>query len=567
MVVLALMALLVGLSRIVGASEVGATGLEATSLATAPPSEPVANLPPAGQPAGIVTARPASWPPFVIGASYQGPAVRAWRGDYWAWWADDLFDRRLVNDDFARASAAGLNTLRIFVQLELLREIRDDKWSKLDTVLDLADQHGLRLIVTLGDYEEPRVARLASIDAAISARYAGRKTVLAYDLRNEPTFWQVQSAMYSDNQKPPLLSRTLLEEYGEQAANHYIKAFRDSDEGQRGPLAIPGRFSEDEAYVYHNNWILAYKLSLEATDWAKRTGRSDLEFYSSPEAVRWRPLLEALDTTYAAWIEPRIQAIRSADPEAVITMGHHDALMASLPTNQHLDVLSLHRYVPAGLEGLADQRRQIEALRALYPGKPVMMGEFGHRATDIGDDAAAVEETATWLQLLAHGYAGGLKWMLNDTRDGTDTMGMYRMDATPRPIAHATALIAQLALTPRLTPDMTLTLSTDDAGGTCYRFTRGDLLAMGGRCGMAEAPVELLDAARQVFAARAGDGSYLVGVTAPTRLRLRNSASVSAVPLTLTAEGAVPTTRQPSGAGLATVDLDAGRTYQLTPGS
>lgn len=496
-------ALMIGLALLIGLGVgTGAPGAPAVNAAppivpqTRPQTEPLAGLPPGSQPATTAAAQPASWPPFVIGASYQGPAVRSWRGDYWAWWADDLFDRQLVSDDFARASAAGLNTLRLFVQLELLREIREDNWSKLDTVLDLADQHGLRLILTLGDYDEPRVAQLSRIDAAISARYAGRKTILAYDIRNEPTFWLMQTAMYPNSQKPPLLSRTLLERYGEQAANHFIVAFRASEEGQHGPLSIPGRFSEDEAYVYHNNWILSYKLSLEATDWGKRTGRSDLEFFGSPEGARWQPLLEVLDQTYAAWLEPRITAIRTADPQATITVGHHDTLMAALPTNQKLDVISLHRYVPAGLEGLADQRRQLEALRGLYPDKPVMMGEFGHRATEIGDEAAAVEESATWLQLLADGYAGGLKWMLNDTRDGTDTMGFYRMDGSARPIVLASALISQVALTPGQPSDMTFALTADDAGGTCYRFTRGNLLALGGRCGASGAPMQLLDAAR-----------------------------------------------------------------------
>ena len=65
------------------------------------------------------------------------------------------------------------------------------------------------------------MATLARIDGAISARYASRKTILAFDLRNEPTFWMLQSAMYPNGQKPPLLSRKLLERYGEQAANHY----------------------------------------------------------------------------------------------------------------------------------------------------------------------------------------------------------------------------------------------------------------------------------------------------------------------------------------------------------
>ena len=391
------------------------------------------------------TAKPAGWPSFLIGASYQGPAARSWRGDYWAWWADDLFDAQLVSEDFARASAAGLNTLRIFVQLELLREIRDGKWTKLDTVMDLADQHGLRLILTLGDYDEPRVARLATIDGAISARYAGRSTILAFDLRNEPTFWLLQSAMYPNEQKPPLLSRKLLERYGEQAANHYIVAFRASDEGQRGPLAIPERFDEDEAYVYHNNWIISYKLSLEATEWSKKTGRSDLEFFSSPDAARWRPFLEALDATFKVWMEPRIAAIRKGNPKAVITMGHHDPLIAALPSNSLLDVISLHRYVPPGPDGLADQRRQLMALRSIHANKPVLLGEFGHRATEIGEDVAASEETATWMQLLEDGFAGGLKWQLNDTRDGTDTMGMFRMDGSPRPIVSAALQIAQLA--------------------------------------------------------------------------------------------------------------------------
>jgi hypothetical protein len=351
-------------------------------------------------------AKPSGWPSFLIGASYQGPAARSWRGDYWAWWADDLFDAQLVSDDFARAAAAGLNTLRVFVQLELLREIRDDNWTKLDTVMDLADQHGLRLILTLADYDEPRVATLARIDGAISARYANA---------DDPGgaagegFWMLQSAMYPGDQKPPLQSRKLLERYGEQAANHFIVAFRASDEGQRGPLAIPERYSEDEAYVYHNNWIMSYKLSLEATDWSKKTGKSDLEFFSSSAAARWRPFLEALDATYKVWMEPRIEAIRKGNPNAVITMGHHDALIAALPSNALLDVISLHRYVPPGPDGLADQRQRIPMYgQRLFTQSGVTTelrslgcaGEFGALPPD-GEPARNLrcrhEETSTWI--------------------------------------------------------------------------------------------------------------------------------------------------------------------------
>ena len=518
-----------------------------------------------------VAARTSAWPAFVIGASYQGPAGRSWRGDYWAWWADDLFDAQLVEADFARASSAGLNTLRLFVQLDLMRDVRAEKWTKLDTVLDLADKYGLRLIITLGDWDEPRVSQLARIDGAISARYAGRKTILAYDIRNEPTFWMLQSAAYPGDAKPPLFSRKLMDRYGEQAANHYVVTFRASDEGQRGPLAIPERFSENEAYVYHNNWLLSYRLSQEATDWSKKHGRSDLEFFTSPDAARWKPFLEALDATYMAWLEPRIQSIRKGDPGAVVTIGHHDPLIAALPSNGLLDVISLHRYVPAGPDGLADQKRQLAALRGLDPDQPVMLGEFGHRATEIGDEPVAIEESATWLQLLVEGYSGGLKWMLNDTRDGTDTMGMFRMDGSPRPVAYATAMLAKLALAARSAPAgdpsaaPVLTIAGDEAGGTCYRFSRGDLLAVGGQCKSSGSPVELADGARQVFATRAADGSYAVGVTAPTRLLFRGPVTGAPTSWTLMLEGAAIATLQPSGSGPVAIDLEAGWIYQLVP--
>ena len=229
----------------------------------------------------------------------------------------------------------------------------------------------------------------------------------------------------------------------------------------------------------------------------KKFGRSDLEFFGSPDAARWRPFLDALNTTYQAWLEPRISAIRAADPGATITVGHHDPLLAALPANQKLDVITLHRYVPPGPDGLADQRRQLEALRGLYPNKPIVLGEFGHRATEIGDEAAAIEESATWLQLLADGFAGGLKWQLNDTRDGTDTMGLFRTDGSPRPIAKATALISQLATD--ASSGARLTVSTDAAGATCYRFMRGKLLALGGPCAAAGTTAEAHDSSSQVL--------------------------------------------------------------------
>ena len=310
----------------------------------------------------------------MLGASYQGPADRAWGTDYWAGWSDHRFDPGLVAADFQRAAEAGLSTLRIFIQRELLADIRRGDWSKLDSTVELAAQHGLLLLITFGDYDESRVGEVASVSATIARRYARHPAILGYDLRNEPNFWTLQSTRYPDGRTPPLQSRALVERYGERASREYVRAFRATTEGQRGAYAIPQRFTDDEAYYYHNNWLLSYELSREASEWAQAHGRSDLEYFAAPEAAHWARFLEATDATFDAWLEPQIRQIREIDPTKLITVGHHDPLLAALPSNRRLDFVSPHRYPPPGLPGLDDHRHTLGALRALFPDKPIVLG-------------------------------------------------------------------------------------------------------------------------------------------------------------------------------------------------
>ena len=450
-----------------------------------PATAPQATAAPAPSPA---TAEATSWlrgpdgrPLFLVGASYQGPADRAWRGDYWAWWADDRFDPALVAADFDRATAAGLNTLRIFVQRELLRDIREDVWWKLDAVVELARQRGLGLIVVFGDYDEPRVERVARTSASIAKRYAGNPAILAYELKNEPDFWVLQSARYPDGQRPPLQSKALVEAYGERAARHYTDAFRQKDEGKKGPLAIPEWFSDEQTYYWHNNWLLSYALAQEATAWAGATGRADVEYYAAPEAARWAGFLQAVDATYAAWLEPQLRLIREADQTKPITVGHHDSLIASLPANNQLDFITWHSYPQAGPAGHQVYVRTLHALRAAHPNKPVLLGEFGYRATDRDERTVAVDEAAALLRLYADGFAGGLKWLLTDTRDGTDTMGAFRMDGSARPITAATQALGRLART--APPSGTsLQVTEDERGDLCYAFRSERTVLVGGAC-------------------------------------------------------------------------------------
>src|SRR6187551_2872387 len=143
--------------------------------------------PPAGAaPAGFTISGttlidPSGRPIFLIGANYQGPADRAWQ-----MWADDQFDLALIGQDFTRARAAGLGVLRIFVQKPLADDLVSGRWQKLDRVLDLADKQGLAVILTLNDYTDWDLARVAKLDGMIAGHLKGRGTVVALDLKNEP---------------------------------------------------------------------------------------------------------------------------------------------------------------------------------------------------------------------------------------------------------------------------------------------------------------------------------------------------------------------------------------------
>ena len=492
-----------------------------------PATAPRATAAPAPSPTRAAPGEAGGWlpgpdglPRFVVGASYQGPADRAWRGDYWAWWADDRFDRDLVAADFDRAAAAGLNAIRIFVQLELLRDVREDVWWKLDAVVELARERDLGLIVVFGDYDEPRVERVARTSASVAKRYAGNPAILAYELRNEPDFWALQSARYPDSQRPPLQSKQLVEAYGERAARHYTDAFREKDEGKKGPLAIPEWFSDEETYYWHNNWLLSYALAQEATAWAGANGRADVEYYAAPEAAHWAGFLQALDATYAAWLEPQLRLIREADPGKPITVGHHDPLLAGLPSNRQLDFITWHSYPVAGPAGHQAYVRALHALRALHPSKPVLLGEFGYRATDRDERTVAIDEAAVLLRLYADGFAGGMKWLLTDTRDGSDTMGAFRMDGSGRPVTVATRAIGQLARTAP-TSGTSLEVTEDERGDPCYAFKSEQVAFIGGACpASGELGLHTSGPTQLFAAAAAGDGAIVVSATEAARVAL-----------------------------------------------
>lgn len=370
---------------------------------------------------------------FVLGASYEGPSDRAWR-----MWDDDQFDSTLINRDFERARAANLSVLRIFVQRSLAADIRAERWSKLDRVLELADRSGLRLILTFADYEELDVSRLAQVDAAVAARYRGRPTIFAYDLKNEPRFWDLVLGSYPRGVRPPLHDPAWVPTVGETLARADVAEYRASEQGRR---EVPARLSDDQAYVYAN-LLAAYRRFLgDSEEWARARNSTVVRYLFSPDSSDWHPLFAALDDTLAAWIEPRLRAIRTADPDRPITLAHADAIIASLSANGRLDYRTLHRYPAASDEGIARGMAVFDDVRAVLPTKPLMLGEFGFSNADVDEEQSARLELQIARAVCDRGGAGALKWMLNDFPSGANprqnAFGLYRGDGSAKPVVEA----------------------------------------------------------------------------------------------------------------------------------
>jgi hypothetical protein len=416
--------------------------LVAVIAVVATSTTPLGASPPSSRIEGEFFVDGAGEPIFVLGANYEGPADRAWQ-----MWDDAKFDPALIAWDFDRARRANVSVLRIFVQQPLAMDIRAGRWDKLDTVFTLADQQGLRLVLTFGDYWEPRLADLVAVEAAVAARYHGRETIFAYDLKNEPRFGDLALTVYPPGASVSLQRQDLVPAVGETVARSDIARYRTEGAGVD---LVPARLSDDEAYVYANV-LAAYGHFLEEAQlWASARNALDaltdnprprvtaLGYYQSPESAKWDPFEVALNDTFAAWLQPQLDALRRADPGRPITVGHVDPFIASLPVNAWLDYRALHRYPSASRAGIDAAIQLFADVRAAVPGKPIVLGEFGFSNAQLDEVESAKLERELILAVRDSGGAGALKWMLNDFPQGfnarENAFGMFRGDGSEKPI-------------------------------------------------------------------------------------------------------------------------------------
>jgi hypothetical protein len=381
-------------------------------------------------PDGAHFARPDGRLLFVLGYNYEGPSDRAWR----MW---ERFDLGLIEADLARARGGGANTVRLFVQEPLPNEILAGDFAKLDAVLDAADRNGLYVLLTLYDYGERDLARVAEVGRRVAERYRDRAAILGYDLRNEPQFLTLASATYPGG-AVPLQRADLVPVYGERVARADLPAYRASAEGR----VLPAWWSDEFVYAYANNLAYFRELLAEGERWVLGApDRTIVDFLAAPEAVRWQPLAGALDATLSTWIDVLGGPLRAADPQRMQTIGWSNPIFAALPANnRQLDFVSLHRFPRPGVAGVNLILDLGAGLRRVHPGRPVLFEEIGFATAEADPETVATLEMAVATRAYAEGYAGYLKWMLTDLPPvgdpREDSFGAVLVDGSPKPLYH-----------------------------------------------------------------------------------------------------------------------------------
>ncbi len=425
-------------------------------------------------------------PFFVIGANYEGANDRAW-----LMWEDDQFDIDVIDEDFAKASSVGVNTLRIFVQKPLRDDILADDFSKLDAVLGLARRYNLWIILTFTDWPEPDLQRAADLNRRIAAHLTSEPSILAYDTKNEPQFTDVAGAIFPSSVPPvPLQSPDTINTYGERIPRASIGEYRRGE----GKNVIPARMTDDQAYLMANY----YKLYLEFLDtssaWvSSHAGTTTIDYMGSPDSASWWAFLNAMDATLMAWNNVQMDPVRSADPGRLITTGYSNMILARMPSNGALSFHSLHRFTSHGAGGVNVTFRVLDGLQRAFPTQPIMLEEFGYPG-QVGSSGGGVTgfdprttanlESAVWAYLYSKGFAGGAKWMLNNFTQGYDpaqnSYGLFDNSDQPKLTAYALRQLSDTVL--RSSPGTMLpTVRSEDNFAASYAYTARGVLVAGGK--------------------------------------------------------------------------------------
>jgi hypothetical protein len=288
--------------------------------------------------------------------------------------------------------------------------------------------------------------------------------------------------------------------------------------------------TDDQAYFFANYYELYRDFLDEASAWVNaHPSTTTLDYIDSPDSSRWRPYLEGIDATLAAWIGTQMAALREADPARPVTVGYSNIVFAKMPSNARLDFHSLHRFTAHGYSGLNATFLVLENLKGTFAPQPLMLEEFGYPGqtknseggvTGYDPRTTANLEAAIWAYLYNNGYMGGMKWMLNNFPQGYDpaqnSFGMFDNNGQPKITAHT--LRALTRVFESISPG-SLAFSgirPDDASAVQYSFTSGGTHIIGGRQYTGEVVTYSADAPANLIVSGGGGAITLFSTTAAT---------------------------------------------------
>jgi hypothetical protein len=102
------------------------------------------------------------------------------------------YDSKIINKDFVLTKALGFNTIRIFINFQDFNKgnVPAERLSQLENLLDTAQSHQLKVIVTLfdflGDYSLLNFTASDRQLETLLTKFRNHKAILAWDLKNEP---------------------------------------------------------------------------------------------------------------------------------------------------------------------------------------------------------------------------------------------------------------------------------------------------------------------------------------------------------------------------------------------
>lgn len=347
-------------------------------------------------------------PFFMVGVNYMGPSDRP------CYFDPNCFDPELIEADFRLAHGAGINCMRIWCGNFPV----DPQGAK--TILELARRYGIYQLFHIG-LNGKTIEEAAQTARKFAEVFGDDPMVIGYDLINEPEVGLIAPFTLNGSPSPVLTLRPY-----ETFTGKFDRPRVDRMVQTRPHWPLIPKWVSDES-VLRQIYTALDILESDHTRWSYPPSISLVERYRQlPEGDPWKQCYGAVDKSFDQWIDAQVRAIKSVDPKALVTVGHNSPL-ATLPCNRQLDFISFHSY--ANLRRLgsrsADVRDRVASMRTLaevWPDKPITLGEFGYSNGDdrpsghgyIDVHASAVAEMAHYLDSLARGQSGAMKWLLND---------------------------------------------------------------------------------------------------------------------------------------------------------